>query len=63
MTFQNSTDRPNTADSLRIDIPKDRILPESRRIEGVKYMLTDRADWMDMTPINKVVNEAMKAGK
>jgi len=63
MAFQNSTDRSNTADSLRIDIPKDRILPESRRVEGVKYIVTDRADWMDMTPINKVVNEAMKAGK
>jgi len=63
MAFQNSTDRSNTADSLRIDIPKDRILPESLRVEGVKYIVTDRADWMDMTPINKVVNEAMKAGK
>jgi len=63
IAFQNSTDRSNTADSLRIDIPKDRILPESRRVEEVKYIVTDRADWMDMTPINKVVNEAMKAGK
>lgn len=63
MAFQNSTDRSNTADSLRIDIPKDRILPEGRRFEGVTYMVTDRADWMDMTPINKVVSEAMKAGR
>jgi iron(III) transport system substrate-binding protein len=63
IAFQNSADRSNTADSLRIDIPKDRILPESRRVEGIKYIVTDRADWMDMTPINKLVNESMKGGR
>jgi hypothetical protein len=48
---------------LRIDIPKDHVLPESRRVEGIRYILTDRADWMDMTPIHKLVNESMKSGK
>jgi iron(III) transport system substrate-binding protein len=61
--FQNSADRTNSADSLRIDIPKEKILPESRRIEGARYVITDRADWMDMTPIIKLISETMKAGK
>jgi ABC-type Fe3+ transport system substrate-binding protein len=48
------------ADSRRIDISKDGIPEYSRRAQGSQYMLTDRPEWMDMTPILKLVNEAWK---
>jgi iron(III) transport system substrate-binding protein len=50
-------------DSLRIDIPKEDVPPISRRIEGIKYILTDRSDWIDMKPIQKLVNESWIKGK
>ncbi|MGH9856487.1 MAG: hypothetical protein ACRD4B_01465, partial [Acidobacteriota bacterium] len=50
-------------DSLRIDIPKDAVPPESRRTDSVKYVEVDRADRMDMEPITHIVNEVWKNGK
>jgi ABC-type Fe3+ transport system substrate-binding protein len=52
------------ADSLRIDIPKDDVPYQSRRLDGVKYLDTGRPEWIDMKPILDVVNEALRtAGK
>lgn len=48
------------ADSLRIDIPKDDVPAYSRRVEGVKYIDTDRPEWMDMTEIVRFVNQVWK---
>jgi len=45
-------------DSLRTDIPKDQVPPDIRRTEGVKYLNTDVPEWIDMTPIYKLVNKA-----
>lgn len=51
-------------DSLRIDIPKDNVLPEDRREEGVKYMDMDTPERIDMKPVVEVFAEALsKAGK
>jgi iron(III) transport system substrate-binding protein len=50
-------------DSLRIDIPKDNVPPESRRIEGVKYLDVDRPEFMDTEPIVKIINEVWEKGK
>ena len=46
-------------DSLRIDIPKDDVAPDNRRVEGVNYMTMFRPEWTDMKPIYAVVNEAL----
>jgi iron(III) transport system substrate-binding protein len=52
------------ADSLRIDISKDEVPYQSRRLDGVKYLDTGRPEWIEMGPILSVVNEALKtAGK
>lgn len=52
------------ADSLRIDIPKDDVPMLVRRMEGVKYLDASNPEWLDMKPILKVMNEALKsAGK
>lgn len=62
ISVQNRTAHAESpADSLRIDIPKDQVPFESRRLEGVKYLDTGRPDWIDMKPILNVVNETLKA--
>jgi len=50
-------------DSLRIDVPKEEVPPDSRRTTDVKYIEIDRADRMDMEPIFKIVDEVWKKGK
>jgi iron(III) transport system substrate-binding protein len=49
------------ADSLRVDIPKEEVPYESRRLEGIKYLDTGKPEWIEMKPIIEVVNEALKA--
>jgi iron(III) transport system substrate-binding protein len=49
------------ADSLRIDIPKDDVPFEQRRLPDIKYLDTGKPEWMDMKPVLDVVNEALKA--
>ena len=49
------------ADSLRIDIPKEDVPFQSRRLDGVRYLDTGRPEWIEMKPIPDVVNEALKA--
>jgi iron(III) transport system substrate-binding protein len=49
------------ADSLRIDIPKDDVPLQSRRLDGIKYLDTGRPEWIEMKPILDVVNEALRA--
>jgi len=56
----------NTPDSLRIDISKDMVPPENRRVEGVDYFDVDsRAEFRDRSPIRKIVADVMaeKKGK
>ena len=51
------------ADSLRIDIPKEDVPFQSRRLDGVRYLDTGRPEWIEMKPILDVVNEALKAAR
>jgi len=46
--------------SRRIDIPKDDVPESNRRVEGVKFHSVERPEWIDLTPIRKLVNEAQK---
>lgn len=51
-------------DSLRIDIPKDDVGSDNRRVEGVKYLEMFTPERMEMRPALKVFEEAMaEAGK
>ncbi|MGH7830360.1 MAG: hypothetical protein ACREP8_09305, partial [Candidatus Binatia bacterium] len=50
----------NALDSMRVDISKEPVAPEDRRVDGMRYLLSDRPEFMDMQPIYKVVNEALK---
>lgn len=60
LTYQKIFREP---DSLRVDVPKEDVPPDSRRTAGVKYIEIDRADRMDMEPIFKIVDEVWKKGK
>lgn len=45
-------------DSMREDIPKEKVNPRGRRVPGGKYLMTDRPEWMDMKPIYDLIKQA-----
>jgi len=48
------------ADSLRIDIPKNDVQPEDRRVTGVDYLDIDsRVEWTEMKPVLAIFEEAL----
>lgn len=53
----------NSEESLRNDIPKDLVRPEVRRVDGVKYMLAEKPEFMDMSPILEIVDKALAGRK
>jgi iron(III) transport system substrate-binding protein len=60
--FAQGNDGP---DSLRIDIPKDKVPKGNRRPQGEAnlYPFVDRAEWMDMTVIRKFLRQVMSESK
>jgi iron(III) transport system substrate-binding protein len=56
--FTEGNDGP---DSLRIDIPKDKVPRGNRRplADPNRYTFVDRAEWMDQEPIRKFVREIL----
>jgi iron(III) transport system substrate-binding protein len=50
-------------DSLRTDIPKGDVPSGRRRKEGVDYVITDTAEWMDITNILKLVDGLLMSKK
>ena len=56
--FQQTVNTPyNSEESLRTDIPKDMVRSEVRRVDGVKYLLAEKPEFMDMAPIQEVVKK------
>ena len=53
----------NSEESLRTDIPKDMVRSEVRRVDGVKYILVDKPEYMDMAPIQDIVDKALAQSK
>jgi len=51
---------PGISNSLRVDIPKDTIMPEYQRVEGGNYVVTEKPEWMDTAPMLKIVDEVWK---
>lgn len=45
------------SDSMRIDIPKDDVLPEARRVEGRKYRVVG---FLDPQPLQQLLKEVLK---
>jgi len=66
MAFQRIFTQGNDGpDSMRIDIPKDKVPSGNRRPEGddSRVMFVDRAEWMDQAPISKFVKEVLEQRK
>ncbi len=62
--LQRAANTPyNSEESLRMDIPKDMVRSAVRRVDGVKYMMAEKPEFMDMAPILEIVETAMAAGK
>ena len=56
--------RRDGTDPLRIDIPKQNVLPENRRLDGVDYFDRDDSKFSDRRPADKLLNKILsKAGK
>ena len=60
--FTEGNDGP---DSLRIDIPKDKVPRGNRRPEADpnRYPFVDRAEWMDMDSISELFKDVMEQRK
>jgi iron(III) transport system substrate-binding protein len=60
--FTQGNDGP---DSMRIDIPKDKVPRGNRRPQGDpnRYLFVDRAEWMDQDVIRKFVKNALSQRK
>jgi iron(III) transport system substrate-binding protein len=50
-------------DSLRIDIPKEDVPSQVRRVEGVKYVLLTDPAYLDLDSVRSLVNEVWKKKK
>ena len=49
----------NSEESMRVDISKEMVRADVRRVDGVKYILAERPEFMDMAPIYEIVNKAL----
>jgi ABC-type Fe3+ transport system substrate-binding protein len=64
ITLQRTTNTPyNSEESLRTDVPKELVRNEVRRIDGVKYLLVDKPEYIDMAPIYDIVEKAVAKSK
>ena len=64
IALQRSTNTPtNSEESMRIDIPKDMVRSEVRRVGGVKYWLAEKPEFIDMAPIYEIVAKALAQSK
>ena len=64
IALQRATNTPtNSEESLRLDIPKDMVRSEVRRVDGVKYWLAEKPEFMDMAPIYEIVATALAQAK
>lgn len=62
--FQRTVNTPNNSEeSLRTDVPKDMVRSEVRRVDGVKYLLVDKPEYIDMAPIYHIVEKALVQAK
>lgn len=50
-------------DSLREDVPKDKVPPRFRRMPGKKYLFVEEPAFMEAKPALQVVEEALREGK
>jgi hypothetical protein len=59
MVWQNVMNKKEVeaSESMRIDIPKEDVLPDGRRVEGKKYNVVG---FLEPEPVQKLIQEVMK---
>jgi iron(III) transport system substrate-binding protein len=61
ISFQRIMKTPDSStESMRIDIPKDPVPTEDRRVEGVKYIMMDTPERGDQKPVDELLKEIIK---
>ena len=63
IALQRDAENAGSTDSLRIDIPKTDVHPIMRRKDGVKYLEMWNPNWMNMKPVEELINQVMGEGK
>jgi iron(III) transport system substrate-binding protein len=63
IALQRDSEAAGRTDSLRTDIPKGDVHPLVRRKEGVKYLEMWNPNWMNMKPVEELVNQALSEAK
>ena len=48
---------------MRVDISKEMVRADIQRVDGVKYLLAERPEFMDMAPIYDLVSKALAQAK
>jgi iron(III) transport system substrate-binding protein len=60
-SFQKIMNSPDLImESMRVDIPKDPIPAQQRRVAGVKYIIMDTPERSDQSPVSKLLKEIIK---
>ena len=63
IALQRDAENAGSTDSLRIDIPKADVNPIMRRKDGVKYLEMWNPNWMNMKPVEELINQVMGGTK
>ena len=63
IALQRDGENAGSIDSLRIDIPKTDVNPIMRRKDGVKYLEMWNPGWMNMKPVEELIDKVMGEGK
>ena len=53
----------NSEESLGTHIPKEKVRSQVRSVDGVKYNIVDKPEYMDMAPIQDIVDKALAQSK
>jgi len=62
--LQRATNTPyNSEESLRNDVSKEMVRGDLRRVEGKPYLLVDKPEYIDMSPIYDIVEKALAQRK
>jgi ABC-type Fe3+ transport system substrate-binding protein len=62
--LQRAANTPfNSEESLRTDVPKEMVRSEVRRVDGIKYLMAEKPEYMDMAPILEIVEKALAQSK
>jgi ABC-type Fe3+ transport system substrate-binding protein len=63
IALQRDSENAGGMDSLRIDIPKNNVNPLARRKDGVKYLEMWNPSWLNMKPVEELINQVLSEHK